>query len=108
MKVISLEGKLQEVFSTLNTVEGVKSVKSILEILRDRTIFPEIASLILNSRIELLYLYEEQKVLLKTIKKGLTLDSACLEEINFINQHQQIIESTINEIIKADSLRTTV
>lgn len=108
MKVVSLEEKMQEVFSSLNTVEGVKSVKSILETLRDRTIFPEIASLILNSRIELLYLYEEQKVLLKTMKKGITLDSTCIEEINLIHRHQNTIESTINEMIKADSMNTTV
>lgn len=61
MKAVSLEEKLQELFSALQTVEGVKSVNSILSTLRDRMIFPEITSLILNTRFELLYLFEQQK-----------------------------------------------
>lgn len=104
MKAVSLEEKLQELFSALQTVEGVKSVESILSTLRDRMIFPEITSLILNTRFELLYLFEQQKVILLTMKKGIALDSACIEEINLIEKYKSTIESTINELVKAESL----
>ncbi|WP_413367645.1 hypothetical protein [Lysinibacillus sp. 3P01SB] len=104
MKAVSLEEKLQELFSALQTVEGVKSVESILSTLRDRMIFPEITSLILNTRFELLYLFEQQKVILLTIKKGIALDSVCIEEINLIDKYKSTIESTINELVKAESL----
>lgn len=104
MKAVSLEEKLQELFSALQTVEGVKSVESILSTLRDRMIFPEITSLILNTRFELLYLFEQQKVILLTMKKGIALDSVCIEEINLIDKYKSTIESTINELVKAESL----
>lgn len=104
MKAVSLEEKLQELFSALQTVEGVKSVNSILSTLRDRMIFPEITSLILNTRFELLYLFEQQKVILLTMKKGIALDSVCIEEINLIDKYKSTIESTINELVKAESL----
>lgn len=104
MKAVSLEEKLQELFSALQTVEGVKSVESILSTLRDRMTFPEITSLILNTRFELLYLFEQQKVILLTIKKGIALDSVCIEEINLIEKYKSTIEGTINELVKAESL----
>ncbi len=104
MKAVSLEEKLQELFSALQTVEGVKSVESILSTLRDRMTFPEITSLILNTRFELLYLFEQQKVILLTMKKGIALDSVCIEEINLIEKYKSTIEGTINELVKAESL----
>ena len=108
MKKTILEGKLQETFSALQTIEGVKSVDSIVGTLKDRMVFPEITYLILNSRFELLYLIERQKVVLRTVKKGITLDSACIEEINLISQHIDEIESAINEFLNTDSLEASI
>jgi hypothetical protein len=104
MKTISLEEKLQDLFSALETIEGVKSVDSILTTLRDRIIFPEITHLILNARFELLYLFEQQKVILLTMKQGIALDSACIKEINLIEEYKNTIESTLNELIISESL----
>ena len=108
MKKTILEEKLQETFSALQTIEGVKSVDSIVGTLSNRMVFPEITYLILNSRFELLYLIETQKVVLRTVKKGITLDSACIEEINLISQHIDEIERAINEFLNTDSLEASV
>lgn len=108
MKKTILEEKLQETLSALQTIEGVKSVDSIVGTLRNRMVFPEITYLILNSRFELLYLIERQKVVLRTVEKGITLDSACIEEINLISQHIDEIEGTLNELIEADTPKTIV
>ena len=108
MKKTILEEKLQEILSALQTIEGVKSVDSIVGTLRNRMVFPEITYLILNSRFELLYLIERQKVVLRTVEKGITLDSACIEEINLISQHIDEIEGTLNELIEADTPKTIV
>ena len=108
MKKTILEEKLQETLSALQTIEGVKSVDSIVGTLRNRMVFPEITYLILNSRFELLYLIERQKVVLRTVEKGITLDSACIEEINLISQHIDEIEGTLNELMEADTLKTIV
>ena len=108
MKKTILEEKLQATLSALQTIEGVKSVDSIVGTLKNRMVFPEITYLILNSRFELLYLIDRQKVVLRTVEKGITLDSACIEEINLISQHINDIESALNEWIEADTRKTMV
>lgn len=106
MKAISSVEKLEDALSVLDQIEGVKSIDSILDTLQDRDIFPEITVLVLNSRFELLYLVEEQKVLFLTLEKAITLDVASIDEINLISQHKPAIENALNEIVEAGALRT--
>ncbi|MGN7115722.1 hypothetical protein [Lysinibacillus odysseyi] len=106
MKAISSVEKLEDALSVLDQIEGVKSIDSILDTLQDRDIFPEITVLVLNSRFELLYLVEEQKVLFLTLEKAITLDVASIDEINLISQHTPAIENALNEIVEAGALRT--
>ncbi|MFJ5767239.1 hypothetical protein ACIP9C_17945 [Lysinibacillus sp. NPDC093210] len=100
-----LEDKLRETFSHLQSIEGVKSVDSILERLNDDKIFPEITTLIYNSKFELVYLYEEQKVVLKTIKEGITLDTKFMNEIHLIHQYKDMIECILTGIIATDKIK---
>jgi hypothetical protein len=100
-----LEDKLRETFSHLQAIEGVKSVDSILERLNDDKIFPEITTLIYNSKFELVYLYEEQQVVLKTIKKGITLDKKFMNEIHLIHQYKDMIECILTGIIATDKIK---
>jgi len=101
---VDFEELLNGVFSSLQAIDGVKSVNSILEVLKDRIIFPEITTLILNTRFELVYLFNEQKVVFKTLKEVL-IDSNYIEEINLINQHCHSIESILNDFVHADTLK---
>ncbi len=100
-----LEDKLRETFSHLQSIEGVKSVDSILERLNDDIIFPEITKLIYNSKYELVYLYEEQQVVLKTIKEGITLDTKFMNEIHLIHQYKDMIECILTGIIATDKIK---
>lgn len=100
-----LEEKLKEVFSTLDKIEGVKSVDTIIDILKDKTIFPEVTTLILNPRFELIYLYAEQKVVFNTVKRGITIDSTFMEEISLINKSKNLIESILNGINATDTIK---
>ncbi|MFJ7407669.1 MULTISPECIES: hypothetical protein [unclassified Lysinibacillus] len=100
-----LEDKLRETFSHLQSIEGVKSVDSILERLNDDKIFPEITTLIYNSKFELVYLYEEQQVVLKTIKEGITLDKKFMNEIHLIHQYKDMIECILTGIIATDKIK---
>ncbi|MFJ5790976.1 hypothetical protein ACIQXW_17740 [Lysinibacillus sp. NPDC097162] len=100
-----LEDKLRETFSHLQSIEGVKSVDSILERLNDEKIFPEITTLIYNSKYELVYLYEEQQVVLKTIKEGITLDTKFMNEIHLIHQYKDMIECILTGIIATDKIK---
>ncbi|MGE7843497.1 hypothetical protein ACQKNX_22310 [Lysinibacillus sp. NPDC093712] len=100
-----LEDKLRETFSHLQSIEGVKSVDSILERLNDDKIFPEITTLIYNSKYELVYLYEEQQVVLKTIKEGITLDTKFMNEIHLIHQYKDMIECILTGIIATDKIK---
>ncbi|MEK5331459.1 hypothetical protein [Lysinibacillus sp. FSL W8-0992] len=100
-----LEDKLRETFSHLQSIEGVKSVDSILERLNDEKIFPEITTLIYNAKYELVYLYEEQQVVLKTIKEGITLDTKFMNEIHLIHQYKDMIECILTGIIATDKIK---
>jgi|GEM_PF-768736 len=100
-----LENKLRETFSNLYAIEGVKSVDGILEILNDNKIFPEITTLIHNSKFELVYLYEEQRVVLKTVKDGISLDSDFMKDIYLIYQYKEMIECILTGIIATDKIK---
>lgn len=100
-----LEEKLRETFSYLQSIEGVKSVDNILEILNDTKIFPEITTLIHNAKFELIYLYDEQKVVLKTITSGITLDTTFMKEIHLIYQYKEMIECILTGIIATDKIK---
>ncbi|WP_409366746.1 hypothetical protein [Lysinibacillus sp. 38-6] len=100
-----LENKLRETFSNLQAIEGVKSVDGILEILNDNKIFPEITTLIHNSKFELVYLYEEQRVVLKTVKDGITLDSDFMKDVYLIYQYKEMIECILTGIIATDKIK---
>ena len=101
---VDFEELLHGVFSSLHAIEGVKSVDCILEVLKDRIVFPEITILILNARFELVYLFNEQKVVFKTLREA-SIDSKYIEEINLINQHCSSIESILNDYINTDTLK---
>ncbi|PKU51431.1 hypothetical protein [Lysinibacillus fusiformis] len=101
---VDFEELLHGVFSSLHAIEGVKSVDCILEVLKDRIVFPEITILILNARFELVYLFNEQKVVFKTLREA-SIDSNYIEEINLINQHCSSIESILNDYINTDTLK---
>jgi len=105
MSTFFLENKLRETFSNLYAIEGVKSVDGILEILNDNKIFPEITTLIHNSKFELVYLYEEQRVVLKTVKDGITLDSDFMKDIYLIYQYKEMIECILTGIIATDKIK---
>ncbi|MFJ7649154.1 hypothetical protein ACIQ1H_16545 [Lysinibacillus sp. NPDC097279] len=100
-----LEKKLRETFSHLQTIEGVKSVDVILEVLNDKKIFSEITTLIYNSKYELVYVYEEQKVVLKTIQDGITIDTPFMNEIHLIYQYKDMIECILTGIIATDKIK---
>ncbi len=91
----------RSIFNFLS-IEGVKSVTTIIQNLKDRIIFPEITILILNSRFELVYLYDEQKVVFKTLTSDIKIDSILIEEITLINEAKHLIECILNEIIATD------
>lgn len=101
---VDFEELLHGVFSSLHAIEGVKSVDCILEVLKDRIVFPEITILILNARFELVYLFNEQKVVFKTLREA-SIDSNYIEEINLINQHCSSIEGILNDFINTDTLK---
>ena len=94
-----LEEKLRETFSYLQSIEGVKPVDDIVAALNDATIFPEITTLIHNSKFELVYLYEEQQVILKTMTNGITIDSSFMQEVHLIYQYKEMIECILTGII---------
>lgn len=98
---IDFEEQLCEIFSALQIIEGVKSVECIISILKDRVIFPEITTLILNSKFELVYVFDEQKVVFKTLKE-VAIDSMYIKEINLINEHIHAIETILNELINTE------
>ncbi|MFJ7668319.1 hypothetical protein ACIQXI_14565 [Lysinibacillus sp. NPDC097195] len=100
-----LKDKLRETFSNLQSIEGVKSVDGILETLNDNKIFPEITTLIHNSKFEFVYLYEEQQVVLKTVQDGLTLDSDFMKDIYLIYQYKEMIECILTGIIATDKIK---
>ncbi|OEB99772.1 hypothetical protein GY31_21950 [Lysinibacillus sphaericus] len=100
-----LEEKLRETFSYLQSIEGVKPVDDILAVLNDATIFPEITTLIHNSKFELIYLYEEQQVLLKTMTNGITIDSSFMQEVHLIYQYKEMIECILTGIIATDKIK---
>ncbi|WP_432702561.1 hypothetical protein [Lysinibacillus sphaericus] len=100
-----LEEKLRETFSNLQSIEGVKPVDDILAVLNDATIFPEITTLIHNSKFELIYLYEEQQVLLKTMTNGITIDSSFMQEVHLIYQYKEMIECILTGIIATDKIK---
>ncbi len=100
-----LEEKLRETFSYLQSIEGVKPVDDILAALNDATIFPEITTLIHNSKFELIYLYEEQQVLLKTMTNGITIDSSFMQEVHLIYQYKEMIECILTGIIATDKIK---
>ncbi|POZ55090.1 hypothetical protein LYSIN_03387 [Lysinibacillus sphaericus] len=100
-----LEEKLRETFSYLQSIEGVKPVDDILAVLNDATIFPEITTLIHNSKFELIYLYEEQQVLLKTMTNGITIDSSFMQEVHLIYQYIEMIECILTGIIATDKIK---
>ncbi|HCX47581.1 MAG TPA: hypothetical protein DG757_00745 [Bacillus sp. (in: Bacteria)] len=92
--------QLHATFSVLDSIEGVNSVENIISFLNDKVIFPEITTLILNSKFELIYLFNEQKVMFRTLKE-VTIDSIYINEINLINQHIHLIEHNLNGLINA-------
>lgn len=100
-----LEEKLRETFSYLQSIEGVKPVDDILAVLNDATIFPEITTLIHNSKFELIYLYEEQQVILKTMTNGITIDSSFMQEVHLIYQYKEMIECILTGIIATDKIK---
>lgn len=100
-----LEEKLRETFSYLQSIEGVKPVDDILAVLNDATIFPEITTLIHNSKFELVYLYEEQQVILKTMTNGITIDSSFMQEVHLIYQYKEMIECILTGIIATDKIK---
>ncbi len=100
-----LEEKLRETFSYLQSIEGVKPVDDILAALNDATIFPEITTLIHNSKFELIYLYEEQQVILKTMTNGITIDSSFMQEVHLIYQYKEMIECILTGIIATDKIK---
>ncbi|AVK95660.1 hypothetical protein FCT18_17370 [Lysinibacillus sphaericus] len=100
-----LEEKLRETFSYLQSIEGVKPVDDILAALNDATIFPEITTLIHNSKFELIYLYEEQQILLKTMTNGITIDSSFMQEVHLIYQYKEMIECILTGIIATDKIK---
>ncbi|MCS1382904.1 hypothetical protein NXZ75_11920 [Lysinibacillus sphaericus] len=100
-----LEEKLRETFSYLQSIEGVKPVDDIVAALNDATIFPEITTLIHNSKFELIYLYEEQQVLLKTMTNGITIDSSFMQEVHLIYQYKEMIECILTGIIATDKIK---
>lgn len=100
-----LEEKLRETFSYLQSIEGVKPVDDILAVLNDATIFPEITTLIHNSKFELIYLYEEQQVLLKTMTNGITIDSSFMQEVHLIYQYKEMIECILTGIIATHKIK---
>lgn len=100
-----LEEKLRETFSYLQSIEGVKPVDDILAALNDATIFPEITTLIHNSKFELVYLYEEQQVILKTMTNGITIDSSFMQEVHLIYQYKEMIECILTGIIATDKIK---
>jgi len=100
-----LENKLRETFSNLQAIEGVKSVDGILDILNDNKIFPEITTLIHNSKFELVYLYEEQRVVLKTLQDGIILDSDFMKDVYLIYQYKEMIECILTGIIATDKIK---
>lgn len=100
-----LEEKLRETFSYLQSIEGVKPVDDIVAALNDATIFPEITTLIHNSKFELIYLYEEQQVILKTMTNGITIDSSFMQEVHLIYQYKEMIECILTGIIATDKIK---
>lgn len=100
-----LEEKLRETFSYLQSIEGVKPVDDILAVLNDPEIFPEITTLIHNSKLELVYLYEEQQVILKTMTNGITIDSSFMQEVHLIYQYKEMIECILTGIIATDKIK---
>lgn len=100
-----LEEKLRETFSYLQSIEGVKPVDDIVAALNDGTIFPEITTLIHNSKFELVYLYEEQQVILKTMTNGITIDSSFMQEVHLIYQYKEMIECILTGIIATDKIK---
>ncbi|AHN24445.1 MULTISPECIES: hypothetical protein [Lysinibacillus] len=100
-----LEEKLRETFSYLQSIEGVKPVDDIVAALNDATIFPEITTLIHNSKFELVYLYEEQQVILKTMTNGITIDSSFMQEVHLIYQYKEMIECILTGIIATDKIK---
>lgn len=100
-----LEDKLRETFSYLQSIEGVKPVDDIVAALNDATIFPEITTLIHNSKFELVYLYEEQQVILKTMTNGITIDSSFMQEVHLIYQYKEMIECILTGIIATDKIK---
>lgn len=100
-----LEKKLRETFSYLQSIEGVKPVDDIVAALNDATIFPEITTLIHNSKFELVYLYEEQQVILKTMTNGITIDSSFMQEVHLIYQYKEMIECILTGIIATDKIK---
>ncbi|CAM5187301.1 hypothetical protein LSPH26S_04938 [Lysinibacillus sphaericus] len=71
----------------------------------DATIFPEITTLIHNSKFELIYLYEEQQILLKTMTNGITIDSSFMQEVHLIYQYKEMIECILTGIIATDKIK---
>ena len=100
-----LEEKLRETISYLHPIEGVKPVDDIVAALNDATIFPEITTLIHNSKFELVYLYEEQQVILKTTTNGITIDSSFMQEVHLIYQYKEMIECILTGIIATDKIK---